>query len=115
MYDLAWRPVLVALGILMLVAQPAAAGEYHSRFAHSSNPLADACRPDYWRYCKGVVPGKGRILSCLAGNRDRLSWACGAAVVSWFGPPHSTYEERWTGQFVDRHDRHDFYDDGPLK
>jgi hypothetical protein len=25
------------------------------------------------RYCPNVLPGGGRILSCLAGNKDRLT------------------------------------------
>lgn len=37
---------------------------------------AAACRPDIERYCAGVLPGGGRIISCLAGNRDRLSPPC---------------------------------------
>jgi hypothetical protein len=37
---------------------------------------AQACRPDIERYCAGVLPGGGRIISCLAGNRDRLSPPC---------------------------------------
>jgi hypothetical protein len=37
---------------------------------------AAACRPDIERYCTGVLPGGGRIISCLAGNRDRLTPPC---------------------------------------
>jgi hypothetical protein len=37
---------------------------------------AAACRADIERYCVGVLPGRGRIISCLAGNRDRLSPTC---------------------------------------
>src|SRR5262245_42586484 len=37
---------------------------------------ASACRPDIERYCAGVLPGGGRIISCLVGNRDRLSPPC---------------------------------------
>lgn len=35
-----------------------------------------ACAPDVRAYCPNVVPGGGRILSCLAGNKDRLSPRC---------------------------------------
>jgi hypothetical protein len=35
--------------------------------------MIDACRDDYQRYCPDVMPGGGRILSCLAdADRDRL-------------------------------------------
>jgi hypothetical protein len=37
---------------------------------------AAACRPDIERYCAGVLPGGGRIIACLAGNRDRLTPPC---------------------------------------
>ena len=35
-----------------------------------------ACNEDVLRFCAGILPGGGRILSCLAANRDRLSPAC---------------------------------------
>jgi len=35
-----------------------------------------ACAPDVRRYCPNVLPGGGRILSCLAGNKDRLTYPC---------------------------------------
>jgi Cysteine rich repeat len=34
------------------------------------------CEPDVRRYCPNVLPGGGRILSCLAGNKDRLTYRC---------------------------------------
>jgi hypothetical protein len=33
------------------------------------------------RYCPNVLPGGGRILSCLAGNKDRLTLGCRDALV----------------------------------
>jgi hypothetical protein len=36
----------------------------------------NACGADYNRYCKGTVPGGGRIIACLEGQRDRLGAAC---------------------------------------
>jgi hypothetical protein len=35
-----------------------------------------ACQADYNKYCKGTVPGGGRIIACLDAQRDRLSGAC---------------------------------------
>jgi len=40
-----------------------------------------ACAPDVRRYCPNVLPGGGRILSCLAGNKDRLSRPCRDTLV----------------------------------
>jgi hypothetical protein len=44
-------------------------------------PAWIACRPDVQRYCPGVMPGGGRVLSCLAGNKDRLSYGCHDALA----------------------------------
>jgi hypothetical protein len=35
-----------------------------------------ACADDARRYCSTVVPGGGRIVACLAGNKDRLGPQC---------------------------------------
>jgi Cysteine rich repeat len=44
-------------------------------------PAWVACSPDVHRYCPNVLPGGGRILSCLAGNKDRLTLECHDALV----------------------------------
>ncbi len=36
----------------------------------------DACRADAERLCAGVERGGGRILNCLAGQKDKLSDDC---------------------------------------
>jgi len=38
--------------------------------------LAEACKPDAQKLCKGVRPGKGRLAQCLTEHRDQLSGAC---------------------------------------
>jgi hypothetical protein len=40
-----------------------------------------ACEPDVRRYCPNVLPGGGRILSCLAGNKDRLTFGCRDTLI----------------------------------
>jgi hypothetical protein len=35
-----------------------------------------ACMGDYEKYCKGVTPGGGRIIACLAKESDKLAPAC---------------------------------------
>ena len=36
----------------------------------------DACMGDYEKYCKGVTPGGGRIIACLAKEGDKITPAC---------------------------------------
>jgi hypothetical protein len=36
----------------------------------------DACTGDYEKFCKGTVPGGGRIIACLAKQNDKLTPAC---------------------------------------
>jgi hypothetical protein len=35
-----------------------------------------ACKADYQKYCKGTMPGGGRIIACLNKQRDKLAEAC---------------------------------------
>jgi hypothetical protein len=36
----------------------------------------DACSGDLGKYCKGTVPGGGRIIACLAKHNAELTPAC---------------------------------------
>ena len=36
----------------------------------------DACMGDYEKFCKGTMPGGGRIIACLAKESDKLTPAC---------------------------------------
>ena len=36
----------------------------------------DACMGDYEKFCKGVAPGGGRIIACLAKESDKITPAC---------------------------------------
>ncbi len=39
-----------------------------------------ACRGDYNKFCKGTMPGGGRVLACLNKERAQLSEACKKVV-----------------------------------
>ena len=41
-----------------------------------------ACQGDYNSYCKGTMPGGGRVIKCLAGHYAKLSPACKKVVDS---------------------------------
>ena len=41
-----------------------------------------ACKADYDKYCKGTMPGGGRIIACLNKQHDQLADACKKVVDS---------------------------------
>lgn len=41
-----------------------------------------ACKADYDKYCKGTMPGEGRIIACLNKQHDKLADACKKVVDS---------------------------------
>jgi len=49
--------------------------------------LAKACKADAEKYCKGVRPGAGRVLSCLKGRESDLAPACAAEFKRTGGDP----------------------------
>ncbi|MDQ6436538.1 cysteine rich repeat-containing protein [Mesorhizobium sp. LHD-90] len=40
----------------------------------------EACAADYQKFCSDVAPGGGKILECLAKQKDQLSPACQKVV-----------------------------------
>lgn len=62
----------LALGTLTLA--PAYAQEF-------SAAQRAACQTDYNTYCKGTMPGGGRVLACLAKNNGKLSASCQKVVA----------------------------------
>ena len=42
-----------------------------------------ACLGDYEKYCKGTMPGGGRIIACLAEQNDKLAPACKKVVADY--------------------------------
>ena len=57
---------------LMLLAGTAA--------ARDANPMAQACKADYTKFCKSTQPGGGRIAECLKSHESELAPACKSAL-----------------------------------
>lgn len=55
--------------------------DHYEDYPPSPRTAWTACAPDVHRYCPNVLPGGGRILSCLAGNKDRLNPRCRDALL----------------------------------
>ena len=75
--------VVCVVGVVMLfvlVARAHAGGSISpyppAGYEPGPEPAWIACQPDVRLYCPNIVPGGGRILSCLAGNKDRLRNGC---------------------------------------
>src|SRR3954454_7608628 len=62
------RTILTAIA-LMCASQAAFAQELTAE-------QRNACMGDFEKYCKGVAPGGGRIIACLAKESDKLTPAC---------------------------------------
>lgn len=44
-------------------------------------PLRQACTVDYMRFCRGVPPGRGRIILCLNAHANELTQPCFQALA----------------------------------
>lgn len=62
------RRITIAIAALLL-ASPAMAQQL-------SAAQREACSGDFGKYCKGTVPGGGRIIACLARHNAELTPAC---------------------------------------
>ena len=62
------RPILTATALLCM-SQAAFAQEMTAE-------QRSACMGDYEKYCRGVAPGGGRIIACLAKESDKLAPVC---------------------------------------
>jgi hypothetical protein len=69
-----------AAGAAGSAAPPAAAGA--GRVRAEAGMLREECGADYMTHCRGVLPGGGRALTCLADRRESLSHGCREAMMS---------------------------------
>jgi hypothetical protein len=75
-----WFAFLAAL-FLSLMAGPILAAEDPRETAQEAlGTFAQECEQELATWCKGVHPGKGRLLGCLYAYEDKLSPACAYAL-----------------------------------
>jgi hypothetical protein len=67
--------VLLAFAVTALSFTPALAQDF-------TPEQRAACSGDYEKFCKGTLPGGGRVIACLDKNRPQLTAACGKVVDS---------------------------------
>jgi hypothetical protein len=66
------------IGSMLLGAMVLAGG---ARAADSvADKLKSACKTEMTTFCKGVVPGEGRVLACLYAFENKVSDKCSYAV-----------------------------------
>lgn len=67
------RIVLLATAIVLISMNAASAQDFTAA-------QRAACKGDYDKFCKGTMPGGGRVLACLMKQHDALSDACKQVV-----------------------------------
>jgi hypothetical protein len=70
------RTVTAALALSVLALSFAAAQAQDFTAAQRA-----ACKSDYESFCKGTMPGGGRVLACLSKDNDKLSASCKKVVA----------------------------------
>ena len=54
--------------------------DYFAQVKQKMQNMRKACKEDVKSLCKGVKPGEGRVIKCLADNYDKLSSSCKAEM-----------------------------------
>ena len=67
------RKTVVAAAFVFAALAPAAAQDFTAA-------QREACKADYEQFCKGTMPGGGRVLACLSKQNSKLSPSCQKVV-----------------------------------
>lgn len=62
-------------------AAPAAGGAGMAAHGNPMELFREECGEDVRRICRGIFPGGGRVIGCLAENREQLSPNCRTALT----------------------------------
>jgi len=67
------RAAIIAAGFFLLPLDATMAQDFTAE-------QRAACKTDYDKFCKGTMPGGGRVLACLNKQHDMLADACKKVV-----------------------------------
>ena len=71
--------LVAASAITLTIALALTVG--NARAQEFSAAQREACKADYEQFCKGTMPGGGRVLACLSKQDGKLSAACKKVVA----------------------------------
>ena len=76
------KVVAALAGVLWIAVIPAALAEEATPAAPATHApsVRKACTADAKTYCHGILPGLGRLKSCMKSHYDELSEACRTAI-----------------------------------
>jgi len=73
-------PLILAMTLALSLAQ-AGAAVAQGMIRVQAPPFRQACIVDYMRFCRGVLPGRGRIILCLNDHVNELTQPCFQALA----------------------------------
>jgi hypothetical protein len=75
------RLPLILVAILALFLAQAGTAFAQGMIRVQGPPFRQACIADYMRFCRGVLPGRGRIILCLNDHVNELTQPCFQALA----------------------------------
>jgi hypothetical protein len=78
----AFRQALLAMTFVLAAPGAMAQSDMSPEMRMAAKAATAACRPDYDRFCKGTMPGGGRVRACLDAHAAELSGPCTQAIAS---------------------------------
>ena len=80
-HSLSRTPIAIATALFAATVTPCfAQAQVPAEIRSEAMLLLRACSADYDRLCSNVTPGGGRVLACLAQQKDKLTPACRQVV-----------------------------------
>lgn len=73
-------PLILAMSLALSLAH-AGAAIAQGMVRVQGPPMRQACMADYMRFCRGVLPGRGRVILCLNEHVNQLTQPCFQALA----------------------------------